>query len=82
MKWPVKVKDPCSVGVSRWVKRFALLPVRTKTHWVWLEKYGQLQVSVTCHSYFWDCPVYFYVDSGGIESRILSISEGNNENTN
>lgn len=69
MKWPVKIKDPSAPNIHRWVEKFAFLPVKTKTHWVWWEKYWQYQVS--CRRLFssGEDPAYNYVDCIGSGSR-------------
>ena len=63
MKWSVKTKDPWAPNIYRWVEKFAFLPVKTKTHWVWLEKYWQYQVSRQTTFHVWGGNVYTYMGS-------------------
>lgn len=69
MKWPVKIKDPCAPNIYRWVEKFAFLPVKTKTHWVWLEKYWQYQFSRQTAFSIWEDPAYTYTDYEGSGNR-------------
>lgn len=46
MKWPVKHKDNIQVGSTREVRKFAWIPQKTSTHWVWLGFFFELQVYV------------------------------------
>lgn len=66
MKWLVKIKDPSAPNIYRWVEKFAILPVKTKTHWVWLEKHWQYQVSR--HTIFY-ISEYTYSDCEGSGNR-------------
>lgn len=69
MKWPVKIKDPWAPNMYRWVEKFAFLPVKTKTHWVWWEKYWQYQFSRQTAFSIGDDPVYTYTDYVGSGNR-------------
>ena len=68
MKWPVKIKEPSAPNMYRWVEKFAFLPVKTKTYWVWWEKYWQYQFSRRKLSFKED-PVYIYTDCAGSGNR-------------
>lgn len=69
MRWSVKIKDPSAPNIYRWVEKFAFLPVKTKTHWVWLEKYWQYRVSRQTAFYVWGDPVYTHTDYLGSNNR-------------
>ena len=76
MQWPVKKKDPSAPNITRWIKKFAFLPVKTETHWVWWEKYWQLQVSRRCLLFFGEEPVYVYTDYVGSGFRRAKFKRG------
>ena len=69
MKWPVKIGDPWAPNIYRWVEKFAFLPVKTKTHWVWLEKYWQYRVSRQTAFSIGGDPKYTYTDYMGSSNR-------------
>ena len=76
MQWPVKKKDPSAPNITRWIEKFAFLPVKTKTHWVWLEKYWQLQFSRHSLCFFDKDPVYVYTDYVGSGFRRAKFKGG------
>lgn len=76
MQWPVKKKDPSSPNITRWVEKFAFLPVKTKTHWVWWEKYWQFQFSRHSRYRFGGDPAYAYVDYVGSAYRRAKFKGG------
>ncbi len=76
MQWPVKKKDPSAPNIDRWVERFAFFPVKTKTHWVWWEKYYQYQFSRQRRCLFGEDPVYVYIDYVGSANRRANFKGG------